>query len=229
MGAGAAAVERRLLRESRLSEGVKVRYPDLDSMHWNGDDMYTMRKLGWISLLAAAVAMSGCDDGGSGDSTGVGTSASVGSTETEGNDSTGSTTDPTGEEESSGGAEGSSGGSVDCDSAPSHATNIQPIWDANCVEGCHEPGGTWPNTDLTDGMAYDMLVEADGIQTMALSDYQLVIPGDPDHSYLLNKLEGTQEDVAGIAGGLQMPQEADPLSATDIALVEQWIACGAEP
>lgn len=190
--------------------------------------MYTMRKLGWISLLAAAVAMGGCDDEEEDSATGVGTSATVGSTDTDGTD-TDATSDPTGNDDSSGGGESSSGGAADCDAPPSHATDIQPIWDANCVEGCHTAGGSWPSTDLTPAMAYDMLVEADGIQTMALSDYQLVIPGDVEHSYLVNKLNNTQADVAGNAAGTQMPQGLDPLSADEIALVEQWIACGAEP
>ena len=190
--------------------------------------MYTMRKLGWISLLAAAVVVGGCDDDDD-DTTSVGTSATMGSTDTDGTGSDASTGDPTGGEETTGEAEGSTGEPVECDAPPSHDADIQPIWDANCVEACHEAGGSWPSTDLSPGMAYDMLVEADGIQTMALSDVQLVIPGDTEHSYLLNKLNNTQADVAGIAGGTQMPQGLDPLSAEQIALVELWIACGAEP
>jgi len=205
-------------------------YQNLNSMHWNGHDMHMMRTVGRVSCLLAVVAVAGCDEDDNNSNSGVGTmTATATATTTEGME-TDTTTDPTGGESPTGGAdESSSGGAADCDAAPSHATDIQPIWDANCVEGCHQPGGTWPSTDLTPEMAYDMLVEEDGIQTMALSDVQLVIPGDTDNSYLLNKLNGTQEDVAGLAGGTQMPQEADPLSAADIALVEEWVACGAEP
>ena len=193
-------------------------------MHWNGDDMYTMRKLGWVSLLAAAVAMGGCDDDDNNSDSAVGTSATMGGTETASTD-----TDPTGDEsESEDGS--SSGGDIDCSAAPSYATDIQPLWDANgCISSCHEPGGSWPSTDLTPGTGYDMLVEADGIQTMALVDIQLVIPGDTANSYLLNKLDGTQMDVAGNAAGTQMPQGMPAMSAAEIATVEQWIACGAEP
>ncbi|MGH1340080.1 MAG: hypothetical protein ACRBN8_00910 [Nannocystales bacterium] len=182
-----------------------------------------MRKFGWVSLLAASVALGGCDD----DTEGTSTSATTGVTM--GTDGTGDgesgDTDPTEGE--------SSGGSVDCSSPPSHATDIQPIWDANCVEGCHEPGGVWQSTDLTSAAAYDALVDADGIQTMALTDVSLVIPEDTANSYLLNKLRGTQEDIAGLAAGTRMPQgeggaEVPPLSDAEIELVEQWVACGAE-
>ncbi len=188
--------------------------------------MRNMQKLGWVAVMAAAVAMGGCDDDGDDSGTGVAVTATDGT----GTGTTGDATDATDPSDSSGEESGdSSSGAAGCDDAPSHAADIQPIWDANCVSACHEPGGTWPNTDLSPGMAYDMLVDADGIQTMALSDVKLVIAGDPDNSYILNKLNGTQMDVAGVAGGTQMPQEADPLSADDIALVEAWIACGAEP
>lgn len=196
-------------------------------MHWNGDDMYTMRKLGWVSLLAAAVAMGGCDDEEDDTSTTVATTATMTDTETSSTDT--DTPDTTGDADSDSEGESSSGGSVDCSAAPSYATDIQPLWDANgCITGCHEPGGSWPSTDLTAAMGYDMLVDADGIQTMALTDVQLVIPGDTENSYLLNKLNGTQEMVAGAAAGTQMPQGLPPMSAGDIATVEQWIACGAE-
>lgn len=188
--------------------------------------MYTMRKLGWVSLLAAAVAMGGCDDDDNNSDSAVGTSATMGGTETASTD-----TDPTGDESESESEDGSSsGGDIDCSAAPSYATDIQPLWDANgCISSCHEPGGSWPSTDLTAAMGYDMLVEADGIQTMALTDVQLVIPGDTTNSYLLNKLNGTQEMIAGAAAGTQMPQGLPPMSADDIGTVEQWIACGAEP
>lgn len=193
--------------------------------------MYTMRKLGWVSLLAAAVAIGGCDDDDDNNNTGVGTSATMSGTDSASTD----TDDPTGDTESDTDSEGesSSGGQgVECTEmpAPSYATDIQPLWDANgCISMCHETGGSWPSTDLTAGAGYDMLVEADGIQTMALIDVQLVIPGDTVNSYLLNKLNGTQESVAGTAAGTQMPQGLPPMSAEEIATVEQWIACGAEP
>lgn len=195
--------------------------------------MQNMRKFGWVSLLAAAVALGGCDDDDDDSSSTAATmtmTATVTATATEGNTDTDSDaesgdTDPTDGE--------SSGGGVDCSAAPSHASDIQPIWDANCVAGCHEPGGVWQSTDLSPGAAYEALVDADGIQTMALTDVSLVIPEDTANSYLLNKLRGTQGDIAGAAAGTRMPQgeggaDVPPLSDAEIELVEQWVACGAE-
>lgn len=181
--------------------------------------MQNIRKFGLVSLLATSVALGGCDDD-TDDSSSSAATMTMTATVT---DTDGSDTD-----------ESSTGDGIDCSAAPSHEADIQPIWDANCVEGCHEPGGGWPSTDLSPGMAYDALVDADGIQTMALTEVSLVIPEDVDNSYLLNKLNGTQEAVAGAAAGGRMPTstdpevEAEPLSDADIELVELWIACGAE-
>ncbi|MBV1861120.1 MAG: hypothetical protein KUG77_22070, partial [Nannocystaceae bacterium] len=191
--------------------------------------MQNMRKFGWVSLLAASVALGGCDDD-SDDSSSSAATMTMTATATEGSTDTDAVTgdtDPTGEDESS------SGGEVDCSSPPSHAADIQPLWDANCVDGCHEPGGVWMSTDLSPGAAYDALVDADGIQTMALSDVSLVIPEDTANSYLLNKLLGSQGDIAGAAAGTRMPQgeggaDVPALSDGDIDLVVQWVACGAE-
>lgn len=194
-------------------------------MHCNGDEMHMMRKLGWASLLAAAVALGGCDDDNGSSDTTAGTSATMTGT---GGDTDPMTTGLTEGEETSGGQE-SSGGGAECDDPPSHDAVIQPIWDAACVAACHEPGGSWQTTDLSPGAAYDALVDADGVQTQALADIKLVIAGDTENSYLINKLDGTQADIAGTAGGVQMPSGAPPLSADQIALVEQWIACGAQP
>jgi len=195
--------------------------------------MQNMRKFGWVSLLAASVALGGCDDDTDETSSSAATmtmtatvTATDGTTDTDSDsDSDSGDTDPTDGE--------SSGGAVDCSSAPSHAADIQPLWDANCVDSCHEPGGVWQSTDLSAAAAYDALVDADGIQTMALTDVSLVIAGDTVNSYLLNKLRGTQADVAGLAAGTRMPQgeggaDVPPMSDAEIELVELWVACGAE-
>ena len=50
-----------------------------------------------------------------------------------------------------------------------------------------------------------------------------VIPGDPDNSYLIQKLEGT----TGIAGR-RMPFNGPPyLSDGQILIIRRWIALGA--
>lgn len=182
--------------------------------------MQNIRKFGLVSLLATSVALGGCDDD-TDDSSSSAATMTMTATATDGTDTDGTDTDA-----------GSTGDELDCSSPPSHDSDIQPIWDANCVDGCHAPGGVWQSTDLSPGAAYDALVDEDGIQTMALTDISLVIPEDTDNSYLLDKLLGTQEEVAGAAAGTRMPQgdmgaEIPPLSDAEIELVELWIACGA--
>jgi len=51
----------------------------------------------------------------------------------------------------------------------------------------------------------------------------IIIPGDPDHSALVQKLRGTYPD------GLRMPRDGPPYwSEQDIQIVERWIAQGAK-
>ena len=50
-----------------------------------------------------------------------------------------------------------------------------------------------------------------------------VAPGDPDHSYLLLKLEGK----LGPDEGVQMPLVGGPLPASAIDAIRRWIAAGA--
>lgn len=116
------------------------------------------------------------------------------------------------------------GGTPGCEDI-SFATDVQPILDSICIE-CHTPGGPWPSLDMTVD-AYDDLVNADGIQTMALADIFLVAPGDPESSYILYKLAGTQAEIAGAAAGTQMPQGFDPLPADQQETIRTWIECGA--
>ncbi len=50
-----------------------------------------------------------------------------------------------------------------------------------------------------------------------------VVPGDPERSYLIHKLEGRADIV-----GLRMPRNNGPfLSKGQIAVIKRWIALGA--
>lgn len=184
--------------------------------------MQNMRKFGWVSLLAASVALGGCDDDDGGDDSSAATmtmTATVTATDgTSDTDETGETDPTTGEESSSGGDE------IDCTTPPSHETDIQPIWDANCVTACHEAGGSWDSVNLSPGMAYDEIVDTEGTLSQ-IQGLNLVESGDTSTSFLFLKLEGTQTGAG--PGNEQMPLGANPLSDDDISLVEQWIACGA--
>jgi hypothetical protein len=56
----------------------------------------------------------------------------------------------------------------------------------------------------------------------ATSSVWRVKPGDPDNSYIVQKVEGT----AAVGG--RMPLNREPLTAEQIGLLRQWISEGAE-
>ena len=91
------------------------------------------------------------------------------------------------------------------------------------VSGCHTgpTGDTLPGgMDLTSADAsFDSLVGVSSLQVPALSRVEA---GDPDNSYLVQKLEGTADE------GAQMPFGGPPLDQAVIDDIRQWIADGAE-
>jgi hypothetical protein len=77
--------------------------------------------------------------------------------------------------------------------------NIQPIFDRSCaLSGCHVAGALGGNLDLTAGKSYRQLVNRPAFQQPRRLRVE---PGDPDASYLVQKIDGTP----GISG-LPMPQ-----------------------
>jgi hypothetical protein len=91
------------------------------------------------------------------------------------------------------------------------------------VSGCHSgpAGDTLPNgMDLTTADAsFDSLV---GVPSLQVPELSRVEAGDPDNSYLIQKLEGTASE------GAQMPFGGPPLDQAVIDDIRQWIADGAE-
>jgi len=90
-----------------------------------------------------------------------------------------------------------------------------------CVQ-CHTNQGRNPAGGLNlAGDPYSALV---GKPSVGKPGAILVIPGDPESSYLYQKLEGT----AGIAG-LRMPRNGPPfLTDGQIEVIERWIEEGAK-
>jgi hypothetical protein len=76
---------------------------------------------------------------------------------------------------------------------------------------------------LKHGEAYANLVNAPSIQ---LPSMMRVAPGDPSHSYLWHKINGTQAQVGG--SGMIMPSTI-PLNADEKTIFERWIMAGAPP
>lgn len=104
-------------------------------------------------------------------------------------------------------------------SGVSFARDIQSIFNANCVV-CHQGKGP-AGLSLQSDMAYNNLVNVPSSE----SPLMRIAPGDPDKSYLPNKLQGTQGQVGG--SGERMPFGAAPLPQTQIDLIRQWISQGA--
>jgi hypothetical protein len=91
---------------------------------------------------------------------------------------------------------------------------------AACV-GCHQPGGPAGGVmNLRSEVAYNNLV---GVAARLKAGAIRVIPGDPDNSYLIHKLEG-RPDIFG----LRMPQNGPPyLTEGQILVIRTWIRNGA--
>jgi Ca2+-binding RTX toxin-like protein len=98
-----------------------------------------------------------------------------------------------------------------------YAAQIQPIFTANCTS-CHGSVNPPEGLHLTSQSSYSNLVNVASAEVPSL---KRVKPGDPDNSYLVQKLEGTA------AVGARMPRGLPPLSADNINLIRGWIEQGA--
>ena len=172
--------------------------------------MHHLRTCWILAISLAAAPLAGCDSG-DGDS-GDGSTTSPLTT-------TNPTNEPTGGEmttmnETTGGPE-----------VVTYA-EVQEIWTASCVAGCHTPGGTGASTVnllLDPGTSYDALVGKASIQLPSMS---LVTAGDSNQSYLWHKVSTTWQQVGG--SGLRMPQGA-MLTQDKLDIIKAWIDGGALP
>jgi hypothetical protein len=84
---------------------------------------------------------------------------------------------------------------------------------------CHAGGGAPQGLRLDAANSYTLLV---GVPSTEVPSILRVRPGDPDNSYLIQKLEGHA------SVGAQMPFGGPPLTADVIAVIRQWISDGAQ-
>lgn len=86
---------------------------------------------------------------------------------------------------------------------------------------CHTDAGRNPSggMNLRSGMAYNSLV---GTASTGKPGATRVIPGDPENSYLIHKLEG-RSTIAGV----RMPLGGPYLEIGQIQVIERWIEIGA--
>jgi Bacterial Ig-like domain len=158
--------------------------------------MYFSRHLWWSSLLIAGLT-AGCAGNGDGlnqQGDPIGSSSSSSS--------------------SSSGGSASSGGAVTADFQSIQDNVFTPIC-SKCHIGASAPEGL----QLDAAHSYNLLV---GVPSVEDGSLDRVKPGDPDHSYMVLKIEGAM----GIVGG-QMPLGETPLPQATIDAMRQWIMDGA--
>jgi hypothetical protein len=109
----------------------------------------------------------------------------------------------------------------------SYQTTIAPIFEASCVF-CHYTGSVVidieaPFTPVTG------LVDSDNTWAIAHPEggtpAKNVVPGDPDMSFLMQKIEAPTLDAA--TAGQPMPWAVPRLTDPEIAALRQWISDGA--
>ena len=107
------------------------------------------------------------------------------------------------------------------ESAAPTLTQLQADIFSPICSGCHNgTGASLPGIqNLTAGHTYASLVNVTSIENPAL---KRILPGDPDNSYLVLKIQGSP----GISGQ-QMPLTGGPLSQAQIDEVRAWVAAGA--
>jgi hypothetical protein len=103
----------------------------------------------------------------------------------------------------------------------SFAKEIQPIFTANC--SCHSGRFASEGMNLAAGQAIANIVN---VSSREASGVDRIEPGDPQKSYLLHKVLGTQRTVGG--SGSRMPLGGKPLSDDQINKIRQWITQGAK-
>ena len=204
-----------------------------------------MRRSNWLIPLVSLLLLSACGGGGGGSapsisqnnpaSTTVGsatTSDSTASSDTSDNSDTtdsSASTDTSDSTDTSGTTDTSdstdtivtASGTIDTSVVvqDTNFSEIQTIFTANCaLSGCHDLATSQADLSLEGPNAYAQLVNVSSTQNSVLNRIE---PGDPDNSYLIQKLEGLA------SSGAQMPYGRAALSSDLIDLFRDWILAGA--
>jgi putative transposon-encoded protein len=102
------------------------------------------------------------------------------------------------------------------------AADIQPIFTAKCaLSGCHAGSRPQEGMNLSSGQALQNTVNVDSMEVPSL---KRVKPGDPDNSFLYEKVSKSNP-----RSGDRMPQIGGPLTQAQIDKIRQWIEQGAKP
>ncbi len=106
--------------------------------------------------------------------------------------------------------------------AVSFASDVQPIFTANCTNSsCHGGSSPQQGQNLTAGQAYSNIVN---VASHEVPLYARVKPFSSDSSYLYMKITGDPR----IAGGTVKMPKGGSLSSAQIATIKSWIDQGAK-
>ncbi|MFO0737920.1 MAG: hypothetical protein U0270_18655 [Labilithrix sp.] len=129
---------------------------------------------------------------------------------------------------------------------PTYAKDVYPILQQNCaLTGCHganteasdpksgPPRGVYISPSDKD-VTYKKLINTDSTY---FKGTKLILPGDPDNSLVMRKIDGTQAQLASCPGecGTSMPPPEDSADTSGSQLLSEkkrskiraWIAAGA--
>lgn len=102
----------------------------------------------------------------------------------------------------------------------SFVDQVAPVLSRECAS-CHLTGQEAGELALYPKVAWRSLVSVPSVQSPLLR----VVPGEPEKSYFMLKLEGGHLDAGGM--GVQMPIGQPPLDKVTLVLIRAWIAQGA--
>lgn len=116
--------------------------------------------------------------------------------------------------------------SVMADAGITYARNVKPLFERLCVD-CHYPGAA---IDIDLKNPFDPahgIIDRDNTWVPNGSEYaKIVVPGNPDASFLIAKVERT--DLDDHVNGGPMPWQVPYLSTSQLEAVRSWIANGAQ-
>ena len=87
---------------------------------------------------------------------------------------------------------------------------------------CHQGAGAPEGMQLSASVSYDMIVNVPSQEQPGLDR---IMPGDPDNSYLVQKIEGVAATGAQMPDGCPVTQPC--LDQTTIDAIRQWVSDGA--
>ena len=100
------------------------------------------------------------------------------------------------------------------------SVDVMAILNAHC-NNCHTAGGPPAQLNLDPGVAYANIVN---VPATELGSMDRIEPGNPDSSYVVNKLQGTHQSVGG--SGTVMPPSGGLPQAT-VNVMRTWVSEGA--